>query len=115
MTEPTLEFLDKWAAELFKDDLISYPFEKDDKLFRSYVKLGHNAAEFYDPWLPTRRVEQAWECLEKYKWAEPCINYSDEFHGWRVSFSKGRLHFISSVVYDSAPEAIMRALWSAMK
>lgn len=40
-------------------------------------------------WQPTRNIAQAWECLDKFKWAEPEINWSDEQHCWGCTFRKG--------------------------
>lgn len=53
-------------------------------------------------------ISAAWEVVEKLKWAEPEISWSDEQHCWHAMFRKGRSSGVSSGA-DTAPLAICLA------
>jgi hypothetical protein len=58
-------------------------------------------------------ISAAWELMEKFKWAEPEVSYSDEQHCWYAILNKGMNSGIMNTG-DSAPHAICLAALKAV-
>lgn len=57
-------------------------------------------------------ISAAWEVVEKYKWAEPELRYSDEQHCWVFSLHKASGY--PNECGDTAPHAICLAALRAV-
>lgn len=59
-------------------------------------------------------IAAAWRIMEKFKWAEPEVRYSDEQHCWSCTFLKGQNSGIGHCG-ETAPHAICLAALEAVK